>query len=298
MREDTWPLPNYRPRLKHVEWEQISSLVRAISEEARSRTAYSTQDVMAAVSRHLDWAYLMVDDVRQYERLFARPMIAASVLALPSATKSTQSKHRSILLRTAEAIGVLEPVPPMPALGVSTAARPYTAHEQAELRVWASAQGKGVYRRSLRVLLALGFGAGLLTNDLARVRAGDIAAGGRVVRIMGEKPRLVPVSRDVWAEWLEEAAVSAHDADELLFQPAWKRHVNIVKRVVEHAQGDKRPLPTRMRATWVIQRLTEGAPIPEFLAAAGVSSLDAFRRLQPYFPAPQEVDFESSWGYA
>ena len=104
------------------------------------------------------------------------------------------------------------------------------------------------------------------------------------LRINGSNPRVVPVFDDQ-AKVLK-AALVRYDVTDNLFTHASRESSSMH---AAHANRPKlgKPNPKRLRSTWIVRHLNAGSPLPEFLAAAGLTSTSTLNRYLPYVtPTP------------
>src|SRR5690606_664186 len=70
------------------------------------------------------------------------------------------------------------------------------------------------------------------------------------------------------------------------FQPGVAVYKNKIGDFVRATSGNQpRPKPQRMRATWLVNRMTAGLPIHELTYEAGVASIAALARFERFLPA-------------
>ncbi|MEW2014077.1 MULTISPECIES: hypothetical protein [Microbacterium] len=281
----------YRPQINPVLWADIRPFVIATVNAVEPALPYERMILLTAVAHHVAWVRLRTGPVLDFSHVYSRSMVGASVGDMRPATPSTKGRRRSILLRVGEAVGAIPTSATLPHLSASTATTPYSLAERARLRTWVELQGSASIRASLRALLAIGFGAGLLTRELCEVRAVDVACGARAIRVLGDRARTVPVDAD-WRRELDLLAREAASMSDTLFRPGVGYTRNTVVDIVRRAQGSTVVTTQRMRASWIVDRLTEGLPMQQIVAAAGVKSLDAFVRYEQYLPAPVSPPFE------
>lgn len=287
------PDATYRPTIDPRRWAPIEAFVTEIVDEAAPALPYSRASLLTAVAHHVAWVRAQSGPLSGTQAVFSREMIGASVADMAPATPSTKGRRRSILLRVGEALGAVDRASELPPLSASSSTTPYTRQERAGLRTWVELQGKSAMKTSLRALLALGFGAGLLTRELSDVTAADVGQGGNLVRINGPRARLVPVAAE-WQEELASLASTAVASVDTLFRPGVPYSKNTVVDIVRRADGATVVTTQRMRASWIVDRLVEGMPMHELIASAGVRSLDAFVRYEKYLVPPVSPVFVSA----
>lgn len=277
-------LSAYAPDLPNEDWERIRDFVIGAASDALPHLTYATASVVNGIAHHVDWCSNVAGYPLERGTLFRRDVIAYAVDNMPMTSPSTRGRRRSMMLRIGEQLGVIEALPPLPPLRAAEPSQPYSPAEIVELNAWAEYQSSAERRHSALALLALGLGAGLPTRDLCSVRACDVSISGTSVEVGGKRPRTVPIG-DNWGPVLEEIADGSADPTARLFRPGARWHSNIVTVFVDRS-GDTstRPTTQRMRATWIVQRLTSGTPMHLLLHMAGVSSMDALVRYEKFLP--------------
>ncbi|CAN7228945.1 hypothetical protein LJR186_000858 [Microbacterium foliorum] len=283
-------IATYEPHLPVRDWERIRPFVVSVVEQVESQLPYSLAALLNAVTHHVDWCTNTAGVALRPGEIFRRDVIGAAIAMMPTAQSSTRGRRRSILLRVGEALGVIPVAPPLPPLAAASPSAPYTADEVDEVVRWANLQNDKDQPSAL-ALVALGFGAGLPTRDLAMVKASDVAADARWIRVSG---REVPVLDD-WADELATLAHRVSDTTATLFRPgtSWSKNVVTVFVARAFASG-MRPSTQRMRATWLVHHLSIGTPMQDPLAAAGLQSMDALVRYERFLP-PAITAHEDTW---
>jgi len=166
--------------------------------------------------------------------------------------------------------------------GVDRDARlaPYTAAETSMLRSWAGGQRSRRRRHNATVILALGIGAGLRPAELRTVRCDSIADSTQGLTVQLQA-RSVPVLQE-WEAPLREA-LQNHGVDGYLFQTGANRdEPHLLTAFIRATSGlEIKPVPQRLRATWLVTQLEARVPLAALLEAAGLNSLES---LTPYLP--------------
>lgn len=261
----------------------------SVVDDVARRLSYRRADLLTAVQHHLRWAHVVSGLPLQREFLFRKDVIAVAVQQLPMRSEASLGRRRAVLLRVAEELGVVERS--LPPLYGSEPSAPYTGLEVAELRLWAAVQRES-RRRDAWALLALGVGAGLAASEVCAVNARDITEDGARVHVFGPRERVVPVDEE-WTVTLAEL-VAGPDCGPL-FVPGVRWYKNKIGDFVRVTHGDQlRPMPQRMRATWLVRRMAEGMPVQDLKYAAGIRSLGALARFERYLPAPSVAPAPSS----
>ena len=156
---------------------------------------------------------------------------------------------------------------------------PESFQGRANLLRWSKEQSK-LRIPNARVLFALGLGAGLSAIEIAGVCAShvSIANGEGVVAVSGERPRQLSLSSP-WAALLR-TGLTSRKPDDWAFCPIRKgAGTNLVSNFVARAPSiEIKPNTQRMRATWIVERLSTGHPAIELMRDAGVQSLEALTR--------------------
>ncbi|MFJ6678606.1 hypothetical protein ACIQLK_05680 [Microbacterium sp. NPDC091382] len=281
----------YTPTFAENEWRQLKPFVSDVASRVAEHVRYPEAAILHSVAHHAHWAHLVAGMPLRAEVLFSRDVIAYSVSMIPTSRPSTMARHRSILLRVGEALGIIDTDRPLPRLRAADPSAPYSAAQIQELRTWATLQRDPASRRSAHALITLGIGAGLPTRDLSRVRAADIDLDfSHLTVISGNSPRTVRVARE-WTEDLRAVARRAEHWDASLFRPGIEFHKNVVHTFVQRSVAQEiGPTTQRMRATWLVRNLSVGVPMQDLLHWAGLKSMDALVRYQQFLPAPETAD--------
>lgn len=256
----------------------ISAFIHEVLAEAAGSTPYPIRDLELALERYVRWAVGVGGFELDRALLLQRETIAYCVVrAFPGLSRASLGNARSMLHSVAHA---LTPRPFVPPLAASSASPPYSDRELVLMRAWAEGQSTPARRRSARVLLALGAGAGLSTGELDAVRPEDVHQGdvSVEVRVPGRRERHVPVLED-WTPFLC-AAVEGAPADRPLFRygSGDRRYANAVTNFVARSTGGPRPTAQRLRSTWIVHHLDAGAHIIDLMTWAGLTSLSPIER--------------------
>jgi hypothetical protein len=187
----------------------------------------------------------------------------------------TQHNYRRQLRAAGAAVLGTEFFPPPPlSLKRSVSLAPYSSGDIAALRSWCRGLSTERYRQGVAVILALGLGAGIPSQELNRMVGTDISvdADGVTVNVIGDRARDVPVL-DAWADSVAELAQRAGPAP--IFLP---ERTSIERRQVPNfiAKCPKDEAPTlnvsRLRNTWIIGHLSAGTHLIALAEAAGVDA--------------------------
>jgi hypothetical protein len=162
----------------------------------------------------------------------------------------------------------------------------YTPAELAIIKRACHVQPTEARRRDLASVVALGAGAGLDSVDLRDLfteHLQDDAEDGILVHVQGPRPRIVPVR--VAFEDLLRGAIAGRADGGLIGTKQDRR--NTAARAVERAALHNVPHiePSRLRATWLADLMTDPIPIAVILQAAGLKSARTLSELQPHLDA-------------
>jgi hypothetical protein len=187
---------------------------------------------------------------------------------------------------------------PWPALPVRDTTKctswvPYEPAEIERLFYLAGRQRNASLIRFFTSYLAVGYGAGLRTDEIPWVQVQDINFGpcGVTIEVGEPWPRRVPVLRSV--EAVLDQLCQGMPGDAWLSGKLPKHYTTDYRsRPLEVPPGDGRPAPrvraARLRATWVYEHLQRGVPFGDVMAATGhidVRTLnDIVSRLTPCDP--------------
>lgn len=273
------------------EWDAIAGYVRDVTMTALERYEgrYDAQDMIGAVAGLTRWATQVAGLPMETGVVFHRDTIA-EYIARADLSVSSRATIRSRLLRVAEAVlSTEERVTRLQPLRADDPVRPYSEFEQRRLRSWAEGQTTPTRRMECRAILSLGLGAGLASSDIIALRARDILIDdlGILIRIPGSRARDVPVL----AGW-EQGLVDLHSAR----QPdAWflgARRASGGKNWLNNTiassspEGTLRPVPARMRNTWLVHHMIAGTPLGPLVAAAGLETFRTIEKLLRFVPEP------------
>lgn len=277
------------PDIDPAHWTAIGGFVRAAVRDAEAATPYRAHALLGAVTALTHWSWMQghpLDRVVVFDRWQIEAFVAAGCPATWS--PASRGNRRSALFRTSEALlGPEARTPRVAPLPPADPARPYAAGDLIGFRSWATGQRTDARRRDCRVLLALGAGAGIATEDLLSLRATDIDRidDTFVANVGGRRARRVPLL-DSWADLLTGAFVGL-GADDFVFRPRRRGAAqNAVSNFLARTTGAAKPSTQRLRATWIVHHLTIGTPVKALMAAAGVQSLATMTRYLRFVPDP------------
>ncbi|MFF5700913.1 hypothetical protein ACFY7H_00095 [Streptomyces sp. NPDC012794] len=280
-------IAQYRPAYAPPAWERVEHEVRATVARAAPLTTHRARDLLTALTRIAVFAdqHGHPPDARRW--LDPAMVEYFTAVGCPEVREAARANYRSCLTAIRQAVyGPDLPGGKPVSLSSSDPSAPYTPAEKAGLWAWAGGQPTQELRRSLRLLLVLGLGCGLDTNEIIPLRGPDVRAldgGGQVLSVRGSRARLVICSRP-YERALAEAGERSGTGS--LFRPGCQaRGSNTVTDLIYRATRDPRVprlVMGRCRATWLVDRMNIPIPLTVLLAAAGLDSLHALSRLVPH----------------
>jgi integrase len=278
---------NYTPMIDNEEWTPIREFVTAAVATCAGQTAYSTADLFQAATRLVAWTQ-SVRSLPLTDDVFAPSVIEDFVReGLPTFSPASRGNRRSVLLRMSEAIlGENAARVRLETLPSSEPSRPYAAAEVRKLRKWVDSQTPARRPRAL-ALVGLGLGAGLSTGEITSALCGDITVerGEVLVTVRGPRARTVKVAEE-WRPAVLEAAADG-SASAWIFCPdraAGGKNM-VTNFLAKHPSNHLRPNTQKMRATWIVRQLNDGAPAVQLMRDAGVRSMTALSRFVPFADA-------------
>jgi hypothetical protein len=283
---------NYEPKLPAGQWAEIGSFVRDVVAETYDESSSSVDRLLIAVTAYVSWCHRVAALPLHREVLFTRLQVEDFIVnANRRWSPATKGTVRSMLLRVCEALGDTDASTPLTPFPKSSPLDPYSATEVDRFRFWAASQGTAARRHSTKVLVALGFGAGLSAGEIGRVRSDDVIIdeAGMLVSVDGghRGGRAVPLLAE-WENLLAEVLANL-DSGRLLFRPERTRYSkNVVTEfVAKNSDITPRLQSQRMRSTWIVAHLIAETPLHALMAAAGVRELEAIGRYIDYVPLPE-----------
>jgi integrase len=204
---------------------------------------------------------------------------------LSPATKRTLRTNLRFIARKLKAKGPL-PTP----LCREQSKRPYTKTQLEGYLSLADAQPTKYRQMCANALICLGAGAGLIGSDLRSVRGSDVLCRSRgvIVKVHGDKPRIVPV-----LSWYHDRLLRAATfaGDRWLISAGDPRRTNVTTPITSVLVGG-RDLPRietgRLRATWLVA-CGEQLGLKAFMDAAGIMSSQRLGDLVASMDAVDEV---------
>lgn len=285
-------ITGYRPQHAPPEWDHLAGHVRMLVAASADRSPYRVERLLTATARLAVWCHRsgLPDDPEvwlRHETIDAFVLTGCTNLA-PSSAQTYRSwlRHMRATLAWLER-GEQRP-PPMTAPKKVSA--PYSPAQLGRLRGWAE-RLPGQARGDALALMALAFGCGLTSGEVASVRTEHLRRldSGAVVVAVPDTERLI-VCRASWEDILTDAAHQR--GDRFVFRPGRvARHAkNLFSSwIVRHAPTGGLPALSarRLRASWIVELLSARIDLGVVAAAAGMSA-SALARYHRFVPALDE----------
>ena len=274
--------PSYLPIHALPYWGIIGPFVEDAVRDSAEACQRSERDLFAAATPMVLWCWRARGTPLERDRIFKRALVEQFIhLGMPGAARGSQATLRSALWRMSEVLNPAGMIGAHRQIPRSSPTAPYTDAEIAELYSWANTQTTPNRSRSALALLCLGLGAGLATRELLDVRTSDVSVElspsgtlAAAVVVWRDRPRVVPVRTD-WVRTLQTVAAEL-GRESWLFRPG--RSSTASGQVTDFLTRSRTTLdvrPIRMRATWLVQHLTDGTPADQLLRISGLKNYAA-----------------------
>lgn len=276
-------------------WELVGPAARRWAATVPAESGRQAVSRLKPLAQYLAWRVeggLLIDDpVDVFHPADVERFVTEGCAHLAN---SSRSAYRSALRTVGEHVVGTEVACPARTLPVARPAprKPYSTAEFSALLAGISGLRTAAARHNAMALVALGRGAGLRAGDVAAVVGSDVARttdGTLVIHVAGPGERVVPVVR-MWETEVERLA-------ELVgHRPMFRsRRSRIGHRDIGQfcARIRFRSAPilsvTRLRATWIVEHLQAGTPLPVLAAAAGadVTQIARYYRFLPSVPVAE-----------
>ncbi|WP_113698812.1 hypothetical protein [Nonomuraea lactucae] len=236
-------ITGYRPQKAPPEWDHICGHVRMLVAASADRSPYRVERLLTATTRLAVWCHRsgLPDDPEvwlRHETIDAFILTGCTDLA-PSSAQTYRSwlRHMRAMRAMLAWLERGEQAPP-PMTAPKTVSPPYSPAQLGQLRGWAE-RLPGQARGDALALMALAFGCGLTSGEVAAVRTGHLRRldSGAIVVTVSDTERLI-VCRAAWEDVLARAA--DQPGDRFVFRPG---------RAARHAKSTKRPSTPKETAT-------------------------------------------------
>ncbi|MER7797481.1 hypothetical protein [Microbacterium sp. NPDC096154] len=273
---------SFRP-VATPEWDAVADFVKShVHRYAGERKPAAVRQAMSVLAAYAAWIH-RTHAASLTEQAFAPQLIDyyAFTVRTKSTVQSTAARERKLLRTIA---GLHTGVEQGRATTSAQPVAPYSSAEIARFRTWADLQPTR-YRAGCIAIVALGAACGLTRAEMSEARGEDIiddADGLPSMRVRVGRLRVVPAMLG----WEADFALLAAAGDKRLLPVAYDQ----VYAHYDDVQGQERPSPQRLRATWMVNQLNARVQVPVLLAAAGLTSADSLRRFLPFVEPPAAAE--------
>ena len=258
-----------------VLWRRIEALVKDTVAQAAPASVYAAKSLMTVVTQLVIWVDTLGLPLEPGVVFHPDTIDRFASEGCAHLASGTQHNYRTQLRAVGSVVLGSEffPPPPLPLKRAEPLA-PYSFADIAALRSWGRGLPTERYRHNIAVILALGLGAGLHSQELLPLVGTDVTRDdtGTTVHVIGERAREVPVL-STWAD--QVAALATKAGQRPIFLP--ERTV-ITRRQVPNfiARCPKGEAPSlnaiRLRNTWIVGHLSAGTHLLALAQAAGVDA--------------------------
>jgi hypothetical protein len=278
-------LNNYVPRrTKKSEWLTIRELVRQAVAQSWPETPYETHVRLRIATDFVLWATNEAGMDADRDVFNSRHVDRYATVRLTA--KSATSRRQETRLRLIAAGALADAVVRSLLAGTTPVAQPYTASEVARYASWGAGLRQEWRRRNAAFILGLGLGAGLESREMKALRTADVEDGDDLmtIHVRGANARSVPVRQFEAGEI--RTALAEFETGEFLLTEHMRQAADMMA-VMQVGRSHAAPNSRRLRSTWIVSHLNSRSPLPEFLAAAGLTSTAPLLRYMPYVdPTP------------
>jgi integrase len=253
------------------EIEQLKKLVREAVKPIAYLQVTSVYRYLRAMSGLSQWALEM-----GYEPKVANVLSEDKVWAFLDHPTKGQLDYSAPLWRLAECHGLVSPAAAKAARTPQPDYRkPYSADEMASLVEFADSLSNQYRRDTLLTLVALGAGCGITRSRIRGVTASDVHFHSKSMFVNANYCAKV---RANFVTLIKEAG-ARHPTGTLV-----RCNTNVTERAADWTKG-RRGVPVfstdRLRATYIVALLDEGASLSDLMAWTGLKGTEA---LEPYLP--------------
>lgn len=285
------PTYTYGPIYALPYWDTIGPFILDAVQDAAASTNREPRTLYPATVAFVLWCWQTRGTPLERPRIFRRHTVEEFIhRGMDDYLRGSRATHRSTLYAMVGALNPAENTSNRRPIPRSESTRPYTTEDIAALSSWAASQGTVQRRRDATVLLALGLGAGLATRELLGVRTSDITTHPAEVTVMvwERRPRTVPLDPQ-WQSPLIDALLQL-EPDNWVFRPGRQGiHAGQITDFLQRARTDLDVRPSRMRATWLHNRVEAGTPPFELLRISGLRNLAALDKVAAFTPTTGHI---------
>lgn len=285
----------YRGQMPSVQWEAVREFTITNAVLMRPRTYENARRIMCMSARFAAWVWTVAGGEMTVERVYTQRNISRY---LQECMRDRSESHRWGLVRQlgtiAETLNATIAIRRLPAPHLP-GRTPFTEDELGVLHSWAMTLRTPLQRQNAWAILGLAGGAGLRSHEIVETRLGDIETtpSGLIITVRGHRDhpaRHVPVMRP-WDRILRRSIEGRTDPDEFVFRGyRWDEYrPRAIQTFLTDYPCRIRPTVSRLRSTWIVTHLNNGASLTVIMAIAGfVSTASLDRHL--IHAAPPSVD--------
>jgi integrase len=209
---------------------------------------------------------------------------------------ATRRTLRTNLRHLARALGA-HPQPAPVALPRERAKAPYSEAELAGYLALAGAQSTVARRMRATALVCLGAGAGIVAGELRHVRGEHVMqrSGGVIVRVSGQRARVVPVLARFHEPLLSAAAFAGEHLITGGRDPGRRNITDALARALSADSSLPRLQAGRLRSSW-LRACAQEIGLHAFMAAAGVVCSQRLGDIAASLPAVDEAQMVALLG--
>lgn len=290
-------IENYHPRGRRHDWHLDRNFVIAAVVDTEPNVAYQSRDLIGNVAPLVHWCRTVAGLPQTREIVFAQATIEEYIATgCPQLSSGSKANRRTQLNKVSQALfgsdtwqhARQQPFRP------SDAPAPYSAAEQVAFRSWAASQSTASKRLNAGILIGLGFGCGLSSEDINPLRVDDIANDNNGVHVLvrGRRARIVTCRAD-WEQYLLDA-VEAIEPGAFLFRHkrrSYKKGSNYYSHFIEReCTGDLWLNSQRARVTWLVHHMSHATALNTLLTAAGIKDTKALGRYLGFVAIPDTAE--------
>jgi hypothetical protein len=199
------------------------------------------------------------------------------------ASDTLRAQRRTRLLNLATNVN---PGPNTPArlapIGYIANKPPYIPDEARTIRRLALEQPTPQRARNLAAVIGVCAGCGATSPDLRHLRTAQVRQQATGIHVTFSEPARTVVCRAFWEPVLQRAITGA-DPDGLFYGENQDRR-NLGARAIDNAEllDGPRIEPSRLRATWLADLMTDPVPLAVILKASGLKTARTLAELMPH----------------
>ena len=280
-------------KVSAAQWSRIGPVVRSSVEKAEPTCVYGARALLTTVTQLALWADTLGQPIEPSELFMPDVLDRFAQEGCSHLAPGTRLNYRRHLRAVGAAVLGPEHYPPRPLpLYRPDPLRPYTAREVTALTAWCRGLPTDRFRDNASGVVAIGFGAGLTSQEMCRLVGTDVAVDcdAVVVNLIGRTARSVPVI-DRWAEAVHARSLEVGSRP-FLFPERTKVSRHQLPNFLERCpSGDAPELNTlRLRISWMVSHLSAGTHLSVIAEAAGVAAAQVAK----YLPFAERLDSDEA----